>query len=156
MLSLGFWEIVVIGALLLIVVGPERLPKVMRYAGKQYGMLRRAADEMRRAFVLEADRQDAEERYEQIKQRREAAKAAREAALKAAGEGAQAQDNPLPPPSALPIDAEVLSEGPGEPSQAGEAATPVESSAGDAPVEGFVAEPTVLPEDFDPDAPEPR
>ena len=48
MLSLGFWEIVVIGGLLLVVVGPERLPKVLRFLGRQYGMVRRAAEDMRR------------------------------------------------------------------------------------------------------------
>ncbi|MEZ4319692.1 MAG: twin-arginine translocase TatA/TatE family subunit [Myxococcota bacterium] len=107
MLSLGFWEIVVIGALLLIVVGPERLPKVMRFAGKQYGMLRRAADDMRRAFVLEADRQDADERYQQLQERRAAAQAAREAALAAAGAGTSAQENPLPPPVVPPAAQDV-------------------------------------------------
>ncbi|MCB9676858.1 MAG: twin-arginine translocase TatA/TatE family subunit [Alphaproteobacteria bacterium] len=98
MLSLGFWEIVVIGAVLLVVVGPERLPHVLRYLGRQYGMLRRAADDMRRAFVLEADRQDAEERYKALQERRAAAKSAREAALASAGEGAVPHDAPLPPP----------------------------------------------------------
>jgi len=107
MLSLGFWEIVVIGSLLLVVVGPERLPKVMRFLGKQYGMVRRAADEMRRAFVLEADRQDAEDRYKALQDRREAAKSAREAALEAAGGASEPQDNPLPPPADEPQPAEA-------------------------------------------------
>jgi Tat protein translocase TatB subunit len=99
MLSIGMWEMVVIAGLALVVVGPERLPKVMRFLGRQYGMLRRAANDMRRAFVLEADRQDAEERYKELQERRERAKAEREAALQSAGDGAVPQDNPLPPPA---------------------------------------------------------
>lgn len=99
MLSLGFWEIMVIAVLAIVVVGPERLPRVMRYIGKQYGMLRRMADDMRRAFVLEADRQDAEVRYEEMRRRREELKAQREAAE--AG-GAVAQDQVLPP--GLPLE----------------------------------------------------
>ena len=99
MLSIGMWEMVVIAGLALVVVGPERLPKVMRFLGRQYGMIRRAANDMRRAFVLEADRQDAEERYKDLQERRAKAKAEREAALESAGEGAVAQDNPLPPPA---------------------------------------------------------
>ncbi len=105
MLSIGMWEMVVIAGLALVVVGPERLPKVMRFLGKQYGMVRRAANDMRRAFVLEADRQDAEERYKKLQERREKAREEREAALKAAGEGAQAQDAHLPPPANPPPEA---------------------------------------------------
>lgn len=61
MLGLGFGEIAILLLLALLVVGPERLPKVVRWAGRSYGQLRRAADDLRRAFLLEADRMDAEE-----------------------------------------------------------------------------------------------
>ena len=70
MLNLGLGEILVIAALILVVVGPDRLPFFMRWAGRQYGTLRRAADDMRRAFVLEADRQDADARYRELQERR--------------------------------------------------------------------------------------
>ena len=70
MLSIGFTEIAVIVAVALIVVGPERLPREIRRLGRMYGQMRRAADELRRAFVLEADRQDAEERMERLRERR--------------------------------------------------------------------------------------
>ena len=73
MLNLGITEILLIMALVLIVIGPDRLPHFMRWAGQQYGKLRRAADDMRRAFVLEADRQDAEDRYRELQGRRRAA-----------------------------------------------------------------------------------
>lgn len=98
MLSLGVGEIVVIAALLVLVVGPDRLPHVMRWAGRSYGQVRRAADEMRRALVLEADRQDAEERYKKLQEERARMRAERDAALQATMEaraaGAPAAEEP--------------------------------------------------------------
>ncbi len=52
MLGVGWTEMIVIAGVALVVVGPERLPKVMRELGKWYGQLRRAADDLRRAFTL--------------------------------------------------------------------------------------------------------
>ncbi len=59
MLNIGFGEILLIGCLLLVVVGPERLPKMLRMAGKQYAKLRRAANELQHAFMDEGDLLDA-------------------------------------------------------------------------------------------------
>lgn len=69
--SLGFGELLVVGVLLLLVVGPERLPHATRTLGRLYGRMRRAADELRRAMVLEADRLDEEERLRELRRRRE-------------------------------------------------------------------------------------
>lgn len=102
MLSLGMGEILVIAALLVLVVGPDRLPQVMRFAGRTYGQVRRAADDMRRALVLEADRQDAEERYQKLQEERARLRAERDAALKAAME-ARAAGQPEPEPTAVPF-----------------------------------------------------
>lgn len=97
MLSIGLSEMVLIAIVALLVVGPERLPRLMRELGKRYGQLRRAADELRRAFVLEADRQDAEERMAQLRERRKAAEAARQRAAEATGGVAQAEpESPKP------------------------------------------------------------
>jgi len=41
MFDIGFSELVVIGVVALIVIGPERLPKVARTAGHLYGRLQR-------------------------------------------------------------------------------------------------------------------
>ena len=41
MLNISFWEIAVIGAVALVVLGPERLPKVARTAGHLFGRLQR-------------------------------------------------------------------------------------------------------------------
>ena len=70
MLGLGPGEIILVLIVVIVVVGPDRLPQFMRGAGRLYSQFRRAADEMRRALVLEADRQDAESRYEEMQRRR--------------------------------------------------------------------------------------
>lgn len=67
MLSLGAGELIVVGVVALLVIGPERLPKITRDVGRLYGELRRAADDLRTTFVLEADRQDEDERIEEIR-----------------------------------------------------------------------------------------
>ncbi len=41
MFDIGFWELALIGLVALLVVGPERLPKVARTAGKWIGRGRR-------------------------------------------------------------------------------------------------------------------
>ena len=100
MLGLGVGEIVLIAALVLVVVGPERLPEMMKMAGKAYAQLRRAADDLRRAFVMEADRQEAEERLSKLeKRRKEAAEVRRKAQEEA---GAVAQADPAAPKPAQP------------------------------------------------------
>jgi sec-independent protein translocase protein TatB len=62
MLNIGFGEILLIGALLLVVVGPERLPDLLRKAGRQYAKLRRAANELQHAFMDEGDMMEAAQR----------------------------------------------------------------------------------------------
>ena len=100
MLDVGFGEMMIIGVLAIIVVGPERLPEMMRFLGRQYGKLMKTSNELRRAFFLEADRAEAEARAAEMKQRREEAKKraeeararvlAERAAATAATEGAAA------------------------------------------------------------------
>lgn len=106
MLSIGLSEILIIAVVAILVVGPERLPKVMRQLGRWYGQLRRSADELRRAFVLEADRQDAEERYAKLRERRERAAEARKRAMEQ-NAGTVDQQTDLPPPDPSKIDREV-------------------------------------------------
>lgn len=103
MLSLGWGEIFLMGAVALVVVGPERLPRLLRELGRYYGQLRRAADELRRSFVLEADRQDAEERYAKLQERRQAAADARRKAQEASG-GVPRDDTPAAPATAPDAD----------------------------------------------------
>lgn len=70
MTSLGLGELLVIGIVLLLFVGPERLPYVTRNLGRAYATVRRSAEELRRALVLEADRLDEEDRLKTLRERR--------------------------------------------------------------------------------------
>jgi sec-independent protein translocase protein TatB len=101
MLNFGFGEILLILALALVVVGPDRLPEMVRFLGRQYGKLMRASNELRQAFVLEAERSEAERRADLLKERREAARARAQAArerVRAAAEAKAIEEglSPLP------------------------------------------------------------
>jgi len=96
---MGWSEILIIAVVLLIVIGPDKLPQFARSAGRMYGQIRRTADEMRRALVLEADRQDAEKRYEEMMERRRRADEERRKAAEA-NPGVEAQQEHLPGTSA--------------------------------------------------------
>jgi len=58
MFNLGGMEILVIVVVALLVLGPEKLPKVMRTIGKTVGDLRRASTEFQRTVNLEIDSAD--------------------------------------------------------------------------------------------------
>ncbi|MEQ1565716.1 MAG: Sec-independent protein translocase protein TatB [Myxococcota bacterium] len=85
MFGLGTGEMLLIAVVAVLVIGPDRLPQAMRQLGRWYGQVRRTADDLRRAFVLEADRQDASERYKQLQERRKAQQEARKKAAEEAG-----------------------------------------------------------------------
>ena len=53
MFDVGFSELVVIGLVALLVLGPKRLPEVARTAGRWMGQFRRFADGVRRDFESE-------------------------------------------------------------------------------------------------------
>lgn len=122
MLGFGMGEILIIAVVVLIVVGPDKLPQFARSAGRLYGQVRRTADEMRRALVLEADRQDADERYRLMRERRARAEAER-AAAEAANPGVSAQDEHLPGAESVAeagadVDGESHGAAPGHPEHA--------------------------------------
>jgi len=94
--SLGFAEIIIIGILALIVIGPERLPHATRQLGKLYGMFRRQADELRRALVLEADRMDEEDRLRDLSVKRKQAESRARAEANAVSEDTVPQTTPPP------------------------------------------------------------
>jgi sec-independent protein translocase protein TatB len=93
--SLGIAELLVVAVVLLVFIGPERLPHATRWLGRAYGQMRRAADELRRALVLEADRLDEEERLKELRRRRVEAEAERKKAEALVGSGAVAQPDTL-------------------------------------------------------------
>ncbi len=138
MLGLGLGEILVMAAIALVVVGPERLPKLMRELGRWYGQLRRAADDLRRSFVLEADRQDAAERYKKLQERRKEAQEARRLAQEAAGEGTATQP-----------DEAAVAEAPVDPALEGDLALHSEGAQ-------TASDPVQVPNDIPPDAPHPE
>ena len=47
MFGIGFFEMVVIGGLVLVAVGPDRLPAMLKQLAKLYRQFRRTADEVR-------------------------------------------------------------------------------------------------------------
>ena len=103
MLGMGMSEMALIMVVALLVVPPEQLPKAMRQMGRWYGQVRRAADDLRRAFTLEADRQDASERYKELQERRRKAQELRKKVVEgeaAAGPVAQPEAVSAPNPAA--------------------------------------------------------
>lgn len=94
--SLGLMEIMVIAIVAVVFIGPERLPHAARWAGRFYGQMRRAADELQRAFVMEADRMDEEERLRELRRRREES-LDKLKAEEDAGDGTLAQPEQHPP-----------------------------------------------------------
>ena len=103
MLNLGFGEFALIMVLAIVVVGPDRLPEMVRFLGRQYGKLRRASDELRQAFVLEAEKAEAERRSELLKQRREEARARAEQARARVRASRNMEPTPGDPPPSNPL-----------------------------------------------------
>lgn len=50
MLDIGWWELMVVGMVALVVVGPKELPTLLRTIGRYVGMAKRQADEFRSQF----------------------------------------------------------------------------------------------------------
>ena len=71
MFGVGFPELVVILAVALIVLGPQRLPEVARMVGRAYGQLRRASEEFQhtiRQDLAALERQEDANRNQAIAQ----------------------------------------------------------------------------------------
>ena len=81
MFDIGFWELLVIGVVALLVIGPERLPKVARTAGLWVGRARRfvvsvkadidreiAAEELKKVLAKQAESSGLHEIIEETRQ----------------------------------------------------------------------------------------
>ena len=55
MFDIGFWELFLILVLALLIVGPERLPKAARTAGRWFGKARRYVEGVRNEVASEFD-----------------------------------------------------------------------------------------------------
>ena len=55
MFDIGFWELCIIGVVLLLVLGPERMPEVARKAGYWMGRTRRTVNNLRAEMKRELD-----------------------------------------------------------------------------------------------------
>jgi sec-independent protein translocase protein TatB len=71
MLNFGLGELVLIAAIALVFVGPQRLPEMLRTLGRLYGKVRAATYDIRKEFTIESDRAVAEERAQLLRERRE-------------------------------------------------------------------------------------
>ena len=58
MFDIGFWELIVIGVVALVVVGPERFPSMVKKTGQYVGQFRRIAASVKSAIQLEVDKAD--------------------------------------------------------------------------------------------------
>lgn len=58
MFDIGFTELMVIGVVALIVLGPERLPKVARTAGHLFGRMQRYVSDVKQQVRAEMDAED--------------------------------------------------------------------------------------------------
>lgn len=70
MFGIEFSEFIVIGIVALIVLGPERLPKVARTAGHLFGRLQRYASEVKQQVKREMDAEDfnhLKSQYQEVK-----------------------------------------------------------------------------------------
>ncbi len=58
MFDVGFWELALIGVVALIVVGPEKMPGLIRTAGRWAGQIQRMARDLRREIEFEAQTEE--------------------------------------------------------------------------------------------------
>lgn len=61
MFDVGFWELVLVGVVALIVIGPERLPKAARVAGMWLGRARRTLASVKTEIDRELKAQELQE-----------------------------------------------------------------------------------------------
>jgi len=96
MFDIGFWELLIIGLVALLVVGPERLPAVATFAGHWIGRIRRLAghmrDEIREELETEQLKNLVEEQNRELQTLREEVAEVREEAGEAVEQGRRAAE----------------------------------------------------------------
>ena len=86
-LSLGPLEIMLVLALALVFLGPEKLPEVARQVGKFVGQIRRTTDELKRTLDAEIRDEERDRRLAEYRERQAKAVAEREKAFQGTVEG---------------------------------------------------------------------
>lgn len=110
MFEVGFWELVLVGVVALLVVGPERLPEVARTAGRWLGAARRMvstfrddierevrAEELKKVLARQGEFKGAFDVIEDTRQGLKSATDQLNAPLEAPATGAGG--SPAPPPA---------------------------------------------------------
>ena len=78
MFDIGFWELAVIGAIMLVVLGPERLPGVARTAGFWLSKIRRMVSDVKAEVKKEMDAAELKELEDAKNQIQQASKQVQE------------------------------------------------------------------------------
>lgn len=115
MFDIGFSELVIVGVVALVVIGPERLPKVARTAGLLLGRLQRYASQVKAEVDREMKLEELHKLQEQFRQADETArhtileeKQGLEQQVQALGKSVRAEAEPVSPlPENLPAPIEA-------------------------------------------------
>ena len=67
MFDIGFWELITLAAIALLIVGPEQIPKVARDAGQLIGRCRRFINNARNELERELELEEANQLNDSIK-----------------------------------------------------------------------------------------
>jgi sec-independent protein translocase protein TatB len=117
MFDIGFSELVVIGVVALVVLGPERLPKVARTAGHLFGRLQRYVATVKADLNREMDlselskvRQEVQEAARAFEQSAQQHAQAVEAEARAVSVSLESPGTFPPAPAMAPTQAELLAE----------------------------------------------
>lgn len=86
-------------ALALVFLGPEKLPDVARQVGKFVGQIRRTTDELKRTLNAEIRDEERDRRLTEYRERQAKARIEREAALEGTGEAKGELPGPAPEPA---------------------------------------------------------
>ena len=125
MFDMGFWELAVIGVIALLVVGPERMPGLIRATGKWVGQIQRLARDLRREIEREAQTEEFRKLNQDFLEE--------DRRLKASVREASATTTPQPtPPAAEGLEEASLEESADPGDRAATAADATESAAADA------------------------
>jgi sec-independent protein translocase protein TatB len=99
--GIGFWELVVLFVIGLLILGPERLPRVATQIGRWVGRARRTANQLRYQIEREIALADIEKKSKDRDDRtREDSKPAVNAERKESGQDAQSDQQQGEPPAA--------------------------------------------------------